>query len=199
MATARSWTGVAMTLAPSAAAAAPASSSLYCFSSSLSSVGGLSSSVPSSSSSSPRYSLVTSRASASSANDRRRSVRLSVRSPAFSSRRCLSRSRRGGLSCCFDCFFVFCLCFLWLRECFFFPCLVLTRGVCFSLRAAALRALSIARASARFVVSTSCVSASSASPTLISCDRPPTRLRFSASLLLLFGARSIGRSLVVFN
>ena len=80
---------------------------------------------------------------------------------------------------------------------FFFPCLFLTRGVCFSRRAAALRALSIARASARLVASTSCVSASSASPTLISCDRRPARLRFSTSRSLFRWARSIGRSLVL--
>ena len=126
--------------------------------------------------------------------DRHLLVRGSVRSPSSSSRRLLSRSWWCDLSYLCDYFFVL---RLLLRECFFFPCLLLTRGVCFSRRAAALRALSIARASVRFVVSTSCVSASSASPTLISCDRRPARLRFSASRSLFRWARSIGRSLVL--
>ena len=105
---------------------------------------------------------------------------------------------RGGLLRARDCFFVLCL--LLARVCFFLPRLSrLTLGVWFSRRAAALRALFIARASARLVTSTSCVNTSSASPTLILPARLLARLRFSASLRLLLGARSIGRSLVVFN
>ena len=96
-----------------------------------------------------------------------------------------------------DCFFALCL--LLEPECFFFRCLLFffIRGVWFSRETVTLRTLFIARASTRLVTSTSCVNTSSASPTLILPARSPARLRFSASLRLLLGARSIGRSLVV--